>query len=126
MDELNRADLMLKCFSDLCDMMKDERGLGNNDFEEYLENNSAEEEELNADSSMWNMSLRDLISPPRGLDEFPEQKAMPESVWDINPDDPEFWTGKSLGIPVGVVIRQSNGDDKLLPIIDGKFQSYGL
>lgn len=57
-------------------------------------------------------------------DEFP----IPRSFrWqDLDPNDPEFATGKSIGLPVAVVIRNDLGQDRLLPIIDGRFSSGGL
>ncbi len=123
---MDKHHFMMECykdFRDLCEELRDERGEDHDGFAEYL---SPKEEELNVTADMWSMPLSTLLSPPRSLDEFPEQKTLTDNPWAINPEDPELYTGKALGIPVAVVVRQSNGDDKLYPIVNGKFEGYGL
>lgn len=127
MDFVEKSALMMDAFRDfldLCQKYEGDRGQGFNDFEEY---NSVKEEELEIPQyDPWSMSLMDLCSPPRSTDEFPAEETMASSVWDINAEDPELYSGKSMGIPYAVAVRQSNGDDKLIPIVNGKFQGYGL
>jgi hypothetical protein len=53
-------------------------------------------------------------------DEFP----MTRKAFDyrnIDMEDPAFWGGKEIGIPMGLLVHGENGEGKLLPIKNGLF-----
>lgn len=109
-----------KDFRDLCEQLKSERANGDSGHSmEYSVEGSVREE-------MLETPQEELLeqNDERSFDEFPEVQSF---CWkDINPDDPGFWTGKSIGIPIAVVVRNTEGQDKLLPIINGRFNTDGL
>lgn len=107
-----------KDFRDLCEQLKYERAQGG--LPHQVEASAlAPESEYMED---FGLKLESELLPnynERSWDEFPEQRSF--SFKDINPEDPAFWTGKSIGIPIAVVVRDGAGKDKLLPIINGRF-----
>lgn len=41
---------------------------------------------------------------------------------DINAEDPRFYSGMEIGIPYAVAVRNSEGQSKLIPIVNGMFK----
>lgn len=124
-----------KDFRDLCDSLREDRGLesdgwgahlgfGVENEELILPHESEEEEDRSFDIDylkLWGEDDGEGVAQDKMMD-FPKVEGF--SLRDINAEDPEFYTGKSIGIPVGLVVRTDDGD-KLLPIMNGKFQGYG-
>lgn len=109
-----------KDFRDLCEQLKSERSNGDSSSSmDYSVAESPREELLESPEE-------ELLeqNEERSFDEFPEVQSF--SWKDIDPNDPAFWTGKSIGIPIAVVVRNGEGQDKLLPIINGRFGPDGL
>lgn len=129
-----------KDFRDLCDSLRFDRGLTGEGFgDDHSLGLSPASEELEIDREpepeeeenryldfdylkLWGEDDGEGVAQDKMMD-FPEVQGF--SIKDINPEDPAFAYGKSIGIPVGLVVRTDDGD-KLLPIIDGKFNGYGL
>lgn len=111
-----------KDFRDLARELLNDRGGGAN---------PAEEEESPADYTMefdeYDVPSAVALESHNYADEcsdFPLQHGF--SIDDINPEDPAFWGGKSIGLPIAVVVRSNDGQDKLISIKDGMFVGHGL
>lgn len=124
---LEKQTLMMDAyrdFRDLCDQLKSERGTGHNDWENPYEASpslpdySMEDDEGSVDEELYDS--KEAYEP----DEFPMPRSF--SYRNIDPNDPAFWSGKSIGIPDALLVRTSESDGDLLPIINGKFRTYGI
>lgn len=132
MDILNRLfdmqTLQMEAYKDFREMARqlmDERGAGAN---------LAEEDESPADYTMefdeydvpMAVSMSHNYAQEYAEDDcdFPLQNGF--CIDDINPEDPAFWGGKSIGLPVAVVVRSNDGQDKLIPIKDGMYTDHGI
>ncbi len=125
-------DLMAEGFKELRRIaaeLSGERGLGSSDFEDYVDDRDlAEDEEshegLHLAGEIGPVPDTEMLDGYLGRDEdecsdFPGRPFFDPKAVDW--DDPAFASGVSLGIPYAVVIRSHDGQDKLLPIKDGRF-----
>ncbi len=115
-----KISFIQQAFMDLKELMVDDRNLS----EEETESNEEREAEL-ADPS--------LESAEYAMDEFDAacQHEFPGRPFyrfgEINPEDPAFASGKSLGMPYAVAVRTSEGQNRLLPLMTGSMHEdiYG-
>lgn len=114
-----------KDFRDLCDELAMERSSGHEDFSSFDSiAPDADEPRLGPESYDEEAFVPRMSLEQVDMEDFGFEKSF--RFEDINPEDPEYWGGKSLGIPYAVVVRQNDGMDKLLPIMNGKFEDYEL
>lgn len=103
--------------------LANDRGLGSNDFSLHLEGRVEPAEEMDDLPSMIGMDdsqrLDGYLEESYECSDFPGRPFFDPDT--IDPDDPGFASGMSLGIPIAVVVRSNDGQDKLLPIKDGRF-----
>ncbi len=127
-------ELMAEGFKELRRIAKElssERGLGSDDFASYMSEDRETEEEQPNYALMGEVEAGG-VPESEALDAYSSSPSYEEECSDfpgrpffdpktVNWDDPAFAGGVSLGIPVAVVVRSHDGQDKLLPIKDGRF-----
>lgn len=118
-EKMQRASaFMLEAFQDFKAMME---SLGNGgsdveddyDSEKYAEDSQSKRYQA---SECYDEEPQ-LFAQPK--EDFPGRPSY--DYTDLNPDDPKFYSGYEIGIPVGVVVRSTSGQDRLIPIQN----SYG-
>ncbi len=119
MDLIQKASLIHKAFEDLKSLLGDDRGWGGVE--------GVYDAEASADLPREVESRQELEGGPAEScalgEEFPGRTFFKPS--EVDPEDPAFYSGVSLGIPYAVAVRTSEGQNKLIPIMGGEFRSYG-
>lgn len=109
---------MLSAFKDF---MAEVNGDGKDDDEEYNESPAEEmDEQRPVLAEGYAVSYPDEEPPMFSCDseEFPGRLAY--SYESLDPENPMQYSGMPLGIPVGVVIRSSDNQDRLIPLAAAK------
>jgi len=63
------------------------------------------------------------LAPEYSCEDFPMMKSF--NIWDLDPEDPAFLSGKEIGLPEDVTVHSNHNQGKLFPIENGLFKSRG-
>lgn len=115
-----KISFIQQAFMDLKELMVDDRNLSEEETESN-EEREAEMEDPSLESAEYAMDKFDAACQH----EFPGRPFY--RFGEINPEDPAFASGKSLGIPYAVAVRTSEGQNRLLPLMTGSMHEdiYG-
>lgn len=119
-DLIQRASLIHKAFEDLKALLDDDRGVDPLVSGVYAKE-ASDSPSMDLDS-MQGLEGGESETMDLG-EEFPGRTFFKPSQ--INPEDPAFASGVSLGIPYAVAVRCNDGQNKLIPIMGGEFRGYG-